>query len=84
MRADPAARRSDPEERYFSPEFARAEWEWTWTRVWHIGGRLAQLENAGDYIVHNFLQESFVMMRQEDGSVRAFYNSCQHRGNRLT
>src|SRR3546814_7637068 len=23
------------------------------------------------------------MVRQEDGSIRAFYNSCPHRGNRL-
>jgi phenylpropionate dioxygenase-like ring-hydroxylating dioxygenase large terminal subunit len=77
--------RGDPitAERYFSPDFARAEWEKMWTRVWHIGGRLAQLEEAGDFVVHNFLQESVVMMRQEDGSVRAFFNVCRHRGNRL-
>ncbi|MFS0735924.1 aromatic ring-hydroxylating dioxygenase subunit alpha [Sphingomonas sp. 1P06PA] len=77
--------RGDPitAERYFSRDFAAAEWRSMWTRVWHVGGRMAQLEEAGDFIVHNFLKESVLMVRQEDGSVRAFYNSCRHRGNRL-
>ncbi|HET8612928.1 MAG TPA: aromatic ring-hydroxylating dioxygenase subunit alpha [Sphingomonas sp.] len=77
--------RGDPitGERYYSRDFAQAEWDRMWTRVWHVGGRLAQLEEPGDYIVHTFLKESVVMVRQEDGSVRAFYNTCGHRGNRL-
>jgi phenylpropionate dioxygenase-like ring-hydroxylating dioxygenase large terminal subunit len=83
--AGEVALRGDPitAERYFSREFALREWERMWTRVWHVGGRASELEQAGDFITHNFLRESVVMMRQTDGSVRAFYNSCQHRGNRL-
>ena len=77
--------RGDPitGDRYYSRDFAQAEWDRKWTRVWHIGGRMAQLEEPGDYVVHNFLKESVICMMQTDGSVRAFYNSCQHRGNRL-
>jgi len=59
------------------------EWNKMWKRVWHVGGRTAQLEEAGDYIVHNFRHESVVMIRQHDGGIRAFFNVCQHRGNRL-
>ena len=70
-------------DRYYSPEFAAREWEHMWKRIWHVGGRMAQMEEAGDFIVHNFLHESVIMIRQEDGSVRAFFNVCQHRGNRL-
>src|ERR1700755_1982492 len=77
--------RGDPitGDRYYSRDFAQAEWDRMWTRVWHVGGRTAQLEEPGDYIVHNCLKKSVVMMRQEDVSIRAFYNSCQHRGNKL-
>jgi phenylpropionate dioxygenase-like ring-hydroxylating dioxygenase large terminal subunit len=77
--------RGDPitGDRYYSKAFAQSEWDHMWTRVWHIGGRTAELIEAGDYIVHNFLKESVVMLRQADGSVRAFYNTCGHRGNRL-
>ena len=82
---DPANLRGDPisGSRYFSREFMRREWDMLWTRIWHIAGRIAELEEAGDYLVHSFMKESVICVRQEDGSIRAFYNSCAHRGMRL-
>ena len=82
---NPEFLRGDPitGDRYYSPEFARLEWEHMWTKVWHIAGRETELPEAGDWIVHNFLRESVIAVRQTDGKVRAFYNTCQHRGNRL-
>ncbi|MEZ5735874.1 MAG: aromatic ring-hydroxylating dioxygenase subunit alpha [Novosphingobium sp.] len=70
-------------DRYWSREFADREWEHMWKRVWHVGGRTAQLEEPGDFIVHNFKHESVMMVKQDDGSIRAFFNVCMHRGNRL-
>ena len=69
--------------RYYSKEFAQQEWDHMWTKVWHVGGREAQLPEPGDFVLHNFLHESVFMVRQRDGSIRAFYNSCLHRGNQL-
>ena len=82
---DPSNLRGDPipGDRYYSPEFAQKEWDHLWTKIWHIAGRLADIPEAGDFLVHNFLKESVIAVRQEDGSVRAFYNSCGHRGMRL-
>ncbi|MFX5813074.1 Rieske (2Fe-2S) protein, partial [Acinetobacter baumannii] len=54
-----------------------------WPKVWHLGGVLAELEEEGDFIRHNFGKESVIMVRQADGTVKAFYNTCPHRGNRL-
>ena len=54
-----------------------------WTRVWHIAGRENEIPEAGDWLVHNFLRESVIVVRQADQTIRAFYNSCRHRGNRL-
>lgn len=81
----PAAR-GDPitGDRYWCRDFAAREWEHMWKRVWHVAGRTAQLPEAGDYIVHNFLHESVILIRQNDGTIRAFLNVCLHRGNRLT
>lgn len=70
-------------DRYWSKDFAEREWEHMWKRVWHVGGRAAQLEEPGDFIVHNFRHESVMMVKQEDGSIRAFFNVCMHRGNQL-
>ena len=82
---DPSHLRGDPipRERYYDPEFMRQEWEFLWTRIWHIAGREQQLQVPGDYIVHDFLHESVMIVRQHDGSLRGFYNSCGHRAARL-
>ena len=77
--------RGDPitGDRYYSKRWARAEWEHVWTKVWHIGGMASDLYDPGDFLTQNIGRESVVMLKQEDGSVRAFYNACKHRGNRL-
>lgn len=77
--------RGDPitGDRYTSVEFMQREWDHMWTRIWHVAGRTAELEEAGDYIVHDFMNESVFCVRQEDGSIKAFYNSCRHRGMKL-
>ncbi|MFA5628544.1 MAG: aromatic ring-hydroxylating dioxygenase subunit alpha [Thiohalomonadaceae bacterium] len=70
-------------DRYHSREFMSREWEKMWTKVWHLGGISKQIPEPGDYVLHNFMNESVVMIRQAGGAIRAFYNTCQHRGNRL-
>ena len=82
---DPANLRGDAIDgaRYRSREFAQKEWDGMWTRIWHIAGRIAEMPDPGDYVVHDFLKESVICVRQDDGSIRAFYNSCAHRGMRL-
>lgn len=77
--------RGDPitGDRYYSTEFMQREWDHMWTRIWHMGAHLAEIPEPGDYTVHDFRQESVITIRQADGSVRAFYNTCRHRGMRL-
>ena len=70
-------------DRYLSREFMQLEWDHMWTRTWQIGGWAADLVEPGDFMTHKLGRESILMVRQEDGLVRAFYNVCQHRGNRL-
>jgi phenylpropionate dioxygenase-like ring-hydroxylating dioxygenase large terminal subunit len=69
--------------RYYSPEFAQREWDQMWKKVWHVAGRTNELRAAGDYIVHDFMHESVIVVKQDNGGHRAFYNSCGHRGHRL-
>jgi len=82
---DPSTLRGDPitGDRYTSRAFMQREWEHMWTRIWHVAGRTAELEEPGDYVVHDFMKESVICVRQDDGSIRAFYNACGHRGQRL-
>lgn len=70
-------------DRYRSRSYFEQEWEHLWTRVWLLLGRANQIPDPGDYQVEEVGAESFIIMRQADGSIRTFYNTCQHRGSRL-
>ena len=70
-------------DRYTSREWLEKEFANLWPKVWHLGAVTAELEEEGDIVRHNFANESVIMVKQADGSIRAFYNACPHRGNRL-
>ncbi|WP_136162169.1 aromatic ring-hydroxylating oxygenase subunit alpha [Sphingomonas flavalba] len=72
-----------PAARYTSEEFMKLEWEHIWSKVWLLGGRSDDLRSPGDYICTDIGKESVLIVRQPDGSVRAFPNVCLHRGNKL-
>jgi phenylpropionate dioxygenase-like ring-hydroxylating dioxygenase large terminal subunit len=70
-------------QRYYSPEWMEREWERLWTRAWLIAGVVSDVREPGDYFTFEIGRESFVVTRTEGGEVRAFYNVCPHRGNRV-
>jgi phenylpropionate dioxygenase-like ring-hydroxylating dioxygenase large terminal subunit len=82
---DPRNLRGDPipADRYYSREWMQREWDQLWTKIWHIGGRVSQVQEPGDYVVHNFMHESVIIARQADGSLKGFYNACGHRAQKL-
>jgi len=69
--------------RYTDPSRASAEWEGIWTRCWLFAGLVSDLPEPGDYFTYNIGKESIVLMRNDAGAIQAFYNVCQHRGNRI-
>lgn len=70
-------------ERYVSADYAAREFEQVFAKCWLVAGRDTEIPEAGDYITFEIGRESILIVRQADGSVRAFHNVCQHRGNRL-
>lgn len=72
----------DPK-RYYDAGFMAQEWDKLWTRAWLIAALETDLPEPGDYSVYRLLKESIIVVRQNDGSVKAFYNVCAHRGNEL-
>ena len=69
--------------RYTSQAFFDLEVERMWTRVWQMACREEELPEAGDTIVYDVVGRSLLITRQADGSIRAFHNSCTHRGRKL-
>jgi phenylpropionate dioxygenase-like ring-hydroxylating dioxygenase large terminal subunit len=72
-----------PIEPYISPEFARLERERMWPNVWLFAAREDEMPDPGDTVVFDINDRSFLLVRQPDGQVKAFYNSCLHRGRKL-
>ncbi len=70
-------------DRYTSKEFFAQEWKHMWTKVWLLLGREDEMPAAGDWQQEELGPESILMVRQKDESIKAFYNVCQHRGQRL-
>ena len=70
---------------YKSPEFFQIERERIFRRAWLNVGRVEDVPGAGDYIVREVevLRASILIARGKDEAVRAFYNVCPHRGNKL-
>jgi phenylpropionate dioxygenase-like ring-hydroxylating dioxygenase large terminal subunit len=70
-------------EPYVSEEFARLERERMWPNVWLFAAREDEMPDTGDTVVFEINEKSFLLVRQKDGGVRAFYNVCLHRGRKL-
>ncbi len=73
-----------PVEAYVSEEYARAENEKLWGKVWQIACREEEIPKVGDYVTYDILDESIIVVRSDPETISAFYNVCQHRGRRLT
>ena len=72
-----------PKLRYTSHEFAALENEYMWTRTWQMACTLDELAQAGDHVVYDVADQSLIVTRTKDGSIKAFHNSCLHRGTKL-
>lgn len=69
--------------RYVDPAFFRAECEKMWPNVWQFAARKEEMPEPGDYVLYENAGRSYLVTRQQDGSVRAFHNVCLHRGRKL-
>ncbi len=72
-----------PAERYTSPEYFRLEREKMWPNVWQFAAREEELPQPGDYVLYENVGRSYLVVRQDDGTIRAFHNVCLHRGRKL-
>ncbi|MEY4509990.1 MAG: hypothetical protein RLZZ450_2112 [Pseudomonadota bacterium] len=70
-------------EAYISEEYARAERDKLWAKVWQQVGRVEEIPEVGDFITYDILDDSIIVVRSAPDQLRAFYNVCAHRGRRL-
>ena len=73
-----------PPDVYSDPEFHRFEMEAVFGGEWLCVGRQEQIPEPGDYLAVTRAGEPLIVVRGNDGSIRAMSAVCQHRGMCLT
>ncbi len=79
----PKVARRIPASRYTSRAWEALESERLWTRVWQIACTEDCVAEPGDYWVYEIGALSILVLRDDEGVLRAFQNACRHRGNLL-
>lgn len=69
-----------PGSRYVDKLFLALERERMWKRAWLFAGHTDQLPNPGSWFVTRNTGSPILVVRDLKGEVRAYYNTCRHRG----
>jgi choline monooxygenase len=70
-------------ERYTSTAYSEREARELWPRVWQLACPIDQVANPGDYYEYRCGRISVLVVRGDDGVLRAFQNACRHRGSAI-
>jgi Rieske 2Fe-2S family protein len=76
-------RTSLPAAYYRDPDIFEADLDAVWRRFWLFAGHSCELREPGSYLLLEPAHESLIVVRGDDGALRAFHNTCRHRGSRL-
>jgi choline monooxygenase len=68
---------------YLDPRILALEQEHIFERTWQLAGHVSELPRAGSYLTAQAGTQPVLVVRDEDGRIRAFRNVCRHRGSRL-
>ena len=68
---------------YLDPALLEAEQRLIFERTWQLAGHIGSLPQTGSYITARAGSQPVLVVRDEDGELRAYRNVCRHRGSRL-
>ena len=66
---------------YVDPGTFQLDMERIWYKEWLFAIPACEIPKRGNYVVHTVGDYSVVIVRGEDEQIRAFHNSCRHRGS---
>jgi choline monooxygenase len=67
-----------PSSWYLDPAFLMAEKERIFYDRWIYLGPASELQQPGDFVCHQLIDQPLVVTMADDGQLRAFYNVCRH------
>jgi p-cumate 2,3-dioxygenase subunit alpha len=65
---------------YCSAEIFELEKELIFGKCWLYLGHATELKEKGDFVLRRVAGRDLIFLLSRDGSPRAFYNTCTHRG----
>jgi len=68
---------------FADPEIYELELERIFGHAWFFIGHESEIPEAGDLVARQCGVDPVILVRDAAGKVRAFLNSCRHRGMRL-
>jgi len=68
---------------YLSRDLLQKEKDVLWPQVWQVAGRIEEIPNPGDFITYDIADDSIIVVRSQDGLIKAYHNVCPHRGRQL-
>jgi len=68
---------------FISRDYAAAEKDRLWPRVWQHAGRVEDIPEIGNYITYEIGDDSILIVRAAPDRIKAYHNVCAHRGRRL-
>ncbi|MGD0721077.1 MAG: aromatic ring-hydroxylating dioxygenase subunit alpha [Roseiarcus sp.] len=72
-----------PRRFYTDPAFHQLDLDRLFYREWLFAGHDCEVPRAGDYFTLQIGDYPVIVVRGRDGAIRAFHNSCRHRGSRV-
>ena len=72
-----------PSSWFTSPEIHALELEAVLAGTWQPVARIERLREPGDYVSGCLAGEPWVVVRGDDGELRAFHNTCRHKGREV-
>ncbi|MGH2987766.1 MAG: aromatic ring-hydroxylating oxygenase subunit alpha [Solirubrobacterales bacterium] len=68
---------------YLDPSILERELETIFARTWQYAGHVGDLPEPGSYLTATAGDQPVLVLRGDDGEIRAFRNVCRHRGSQL-
>ena len=68
---------------YVDPDLFQIDLKSIWYRDWILAATTPELPKTGSYLTVQLGDYSVIVVKGADGKIRAFHNSCRHRGSRI-